>query len=131
MRILLADDQKKVRFALRVLLEQQPGFQIVGEAVDAEDLLAQITAPLPDMVLVDWALPGQAGRQLLPSLRSVCPELAIVVLSSRLEARQSALDAGANAFVCKCDAPERLLSAIAGLKTVQGQSQGTQEPSAQ
>ena len=41
MRILLADGQPRVRFAMRVLLERQPGVEVVGEAVDAEDLLAQ------------------------------------------------------------------------------------------
>ncbi len=127
MRILLADDQKKVRFALRVLLEQQPGMEVVGEAVDVQGLLAQIEASSPDIVLVDWTLPGHTGGQLLQSLREADPELAIIALSPRLEARKSALDAGASAFVCKCDAPDRLLSAIAGLETVQCQGQASAE----
>jgi DNA-binding NarL/FixJ family response regulator len=41
MRVLLADDQSKVHSALRLLLEQEPGMSVVGEAVEAEDLLAQ------------------------------------------------------------------------------------------
>jgi DNA-binding NarL/FixJ family response regulator len=113
MRILLADDQKKVRFALRVLLEQQPGMEVVGEAADGQGLLAQIEATSPEVVLVDWKLPGLDSGQLLPSLHGADPDLAVIVLSPRLEARQSALDSGASAFVCKCDAPERLLAAIA------------------
>lgn len=115
MRILLADDQKKVRFALRVLLEQQPGMEVVGEAWDGQGLFAQIEATAPDVVLVDWKLPGLSGRQLLPSLQGADPNLAVIVLSPHLEARQSALNAGAKAFVCKCDAPERLLAAIASV----------------
>ena len=115
MRILLADDQKKVRFALRVLLEQQPEMEVVGEAVDCPGLLSQIKALSPDVVLVDWKLPGLDSGQLLASLCGADPKLAVIVLSPRLEARQSALDAGASAFVCKCDAPERLLAAIASV----------------
>ncbi len=128
MRILLADDQKKVRFALRVLLEQQPGIEVVGEAVDVEGLFAQIKVTSPDLVLVDWKLPGPTDGQLLQSLREANPNLAVIVLSPRLEARKSALDAGASAFVCKCDAPDRLLSAIAGLEPIQCQGQACASP---
>jgi DNA-binding NarL/FixJ family response regulator len=128
MRILLADDQKKVRFALRVLLQQQPGFEVVGEAVDSVDLLAQVGASPPDLVLVDWELPGQTGKQLLPALRNVCPGVAIVVLSPRLEARQTALNAGANAFICKCDSPERLLAAIAEVREGLAEMDVTSQP---
>jgi DNA-binding NarL/FixJ family response regulator len=113
MRIMLADDQKKVRFALRVLLEQQPELEVVGEAYDCPSLLAQIEALSPDVVLVDWKLPGLDGGRLMPLLRRA--DLAVIVLSPRLEDRRTAVEAGASAFVCKCDAPERLLAAIASV----------------
>jgi len=113
MRILVADDQPKVRFALRVLLERQPGLKVVGEAADAGDLLAQVEMACPDLVLLDWELPGLAGGDLLSALRGVCPNLFVIVLSGRLEVRRAALNAGADAFVYKCDPPERLLTAIA------------------
>ena len=112
MRILLADDQAKVRFALRVLLERGSGLEVVGDAVDAADLLTQAETACPDMVLLDWGLPGPAMGDLLASLRGVCPDIAIVALSARLEVRPKALAAGADAFVCKCDPPERLLAVI-------------------
>jgi DNA-binding NarL/FixJ family response regulator len=114
MRILLADDETKVRFALRVLLERQPGLEVVGEAANAEELLAQARPGCPDLVLLDWDLPGAAHVDLLEELRLACPDLRVVALSARPEARQAVLEAGAQGFVCKCDAPERLLSAIAG-----------------
>lgn len=60
MRILLADDQDRVRYALRVLLAQQPGLEIVAEVYDAEDMMAQLRAACPDLALVDWELPGLA-----------------------------------------------------------------------
>jgi DNA-binding NarL/FixJ family response regulator len=50
---------------------------------------------------------------LLSALHRVCPGLSVIVLCVRAEMRQAALDAGADAFVCKCDSPERLLAAIA------------------
>ena len=112
MRILLADDEPRVRFALSVLLERQPGLEVVGEALDAEDLLRQAEVACPDLVLLDWELPGQTGVDLLSALRRVCPDLSVIVLSGRPEARRAALDAGADAFVCKCDSAQRLLAAI-------------------
>lgn len=113
MRILLADSQPKVRFGLRVLLERQPGLKVAGEATNAEELLAQIEADCPDLVLLGWGLPGLAKADLLSALRRVCPNLFVIALSGRPELRRAALDAGADAFVYKCDPPERLLEAIA------------------
>jgi len=69
MRVLLADDQSKVRSALRLLLEQRPGVQILGEAVDATGLLDWMKAACPDLVLLDWELPGLETDSLLPTLR--------------------------------------------------------------
>jgi DNA-binding NarL/FixJ family response regulator len=56
-RVLIADGQSKVRFALRVLLERQPGFEVVGEAVYAQDLLTQVEASQPELAR---GLPGLA-----------------------------------------------------------------------
>jgi DNA-binding NarL/FixJ family response regulator len=113
MRILLADGESNVRYGLRALLEERPEFEVVGEAADAEDLLAQIETACPDLVLLSWELPGLAGADLLPALRSVCDDVYVIVLSGRPEARQAILDAGANAFVSKVESPERLLAAVA------------------
>ncbi len=112
MRILIADDQSKVRFALRVTLERQPGFKTVSEAVDAEDLISQAQVMHPELVLLDWELPGMAAEDLLCNLHKVCPHLSVIALSGKEEAREAALKAGVNAFVSKTDTPERLLSAI-------------------
>jgi DNA-binding NarL/FixJ family response regulator len=112
MHILLADQQPKVRFALRVLLERQPDVVVVGEAVNADDLLSQARAKRPDLILLDWELPGLCSKNSLPSLREICPEMAVIALSGRAEARQGALGAGADAFASKVDPPERLLAKI-------------------
>jgi DNA-binding NarL/FixJ family response regulator len=112
MRILLADNQPRVRFALRVLLERQPGWQVVGEAVDADGLLDQAEVTRPDLVLLGWELPGLLAAGSLPALRGVCSDLLVIALSGRPEARRASLDAGADAFVSKSDPPERLLAAI-------------------
>jgi DNA-binding NarL/FixJ family response regulator len=109
MRVLLADDQTRVRSALQILLIQEPGVSVVGEASEAKSLLAQIQATHPDLVLLDWELPGLPAIGSLPTLRIVCPNLSVIALSGRPEARREALAAGADAFVSKMDPPEQLL----------------------
>jgi len=112
MRVLLADDQAQVRSALRLLLTQEPGLSVVGEATEAQALLAQAEAIRPDVVLLDWELPGLQAADPLFTLRARCPGLKVIVLSGRPEARQAALAAGADVFVSKGDPPERLLAAV-------------------
>lgn len=112
MRILLAEDQPKVRYALRVLLERQPGLAIVGEATDRNDLLNRVEVTLPDVVLLGWELPGLTAMDSLSPLRRIRPNLLVIALSGRSEAKLAALSAGADAFVSKGDPPESLLAAI-------------------
>lgn len=119
MRVFLADDQARVRSALRLLLEQERGLCVVGEAAEAEELLAQLKATRPDLMLLDWELPGLSltnsvgpGNHLLSVLHVFYPNLRVIALSGRPEARQAALAAGADAFVSKGDPPERLLTTL-------------------
>lgn len=112
MRILVADGQPKVRFALRVLLARQAGCEIVGETENAEGLLTQAEATCPDLVLLGWELPGLVAEDSLAALRKIRPEIVVIALSGWPEARKAALNAGADAFVSKADPPERLLEAI-------------------
>ena len=112
MRVLIADDQPRVRRALRLLLEQAPGTCVVAEAAHARGLFVQAQASTADLVLLAWGLPGMATADLLPALRRVAPGLRVIVLSAQTDAGQDALDAGADAFVSKVDPPEYLLAAI-------------------
>jgi DNA-binding NarL/FixJ family response regulator len=134
MRIVLANRQARVRFALRALLEQQSNLSILGEASDTESLLDLARTACPDMVLLDWKMQGQAIPNLLIALRQQCPEITVIVLSSRPEMRQAALAASADAFVSKADPPERLLEAIQAFAKVdreptRRQNQGGISPS--
>jgi DNA-binding NarL/FixJ family response regulator len=128
MRVLVADDQAKVRSALRLVVDQQQGIVVQGEAVNTTGLLDWVKAAAPDLVLLDWELPGPDRDHLLPRLRETCPETKVIALSGRPEAREAALEAGADAFVSKGDPPETLLAAIEGCKqalpvTAEGQEE--------
>jgi len=112
MHILLADKQVEVRSALRFLLEQELGMSVVGEVAEASRLLAQAAAAQPDVVLLDWELPGLQATNLLSALHSGGRLTIVIALSGRPEARWAALDAGVDAFVSKGDPPERLLAIL-------------------
>lgn len=112
MRVLIADDQPEVRSALRLLLEQDGEITVVGEAGGAGSLLGTVESLCPDVVLLDWELPGQDPSALLGLLRHACPRARAVALSGRPEARCPALTAGAFAFASKGEPPERLLAIL-------------------
>jgi DNA-binding NarL/FixJ family response regulator len=115
MRVLLADDQEKVRSALRLLLTQFVYLQIVGEAADALQLLQAVAQKQPDLVLLDWELPGLSPQQLLRLLWYERPSLKIIAMSSRPEAKRPALAAGVHAFLSKGEPPEKVLATIQAL----------------
>jgi DNA-binding NarL/FixJ family response regulator len=112
MRVLLADDKVQVRSALQLLVEHEPGLHVAGAVAGAEDLLTQMETACPDIVLLDWELPGLQGGALLSALRLLCPEVQIIVLSCRPGARRAALASGADAFASKADPAEGLLAAV-------------------
>jgi DNA-binding NarL/FixJ family response regulator len=95
------------------LLRRRPEIAIVGEANDVTQLLALLPLANPDLLLIDWQLPGLAEAGSVPALRERYPELMIVALSGRPELGHEALALGADDFVSKIDPPESLLGAIA------------------
>ena len=118
MHVLLADNQAKNRTVLRRLLEQEPELSVVGEATDAQDLLAQVHVVHPNLVLLAWELPGLQGTDLVRALHFLGCPLKVVAYSERAEARQEALAAGADAFASREEPLEWLLitlHAVAGL----------------
>mgnify|MGYP002391656047 CR=1 FL=1 len=97
---------------MHLLLEQQPGWRVAGEAADAPALLELLGCGCPDVVLVDCTLPGMSAPELLAAIRRACPGRWIALMSSNDELRMAALQAGADVFACKADPPEKLLALI-------------------
>ncbi|NLD50566.1 MAG: response regulator transcription factor [Clostridiaceae bacterium] len=116
MRILLADDQAEVRSGRKFLLEHEDGISVVGEAEDLGGLINCAEKCNSDVVLLDCELSNKRIEDIIPMLRSACPRLRIIALSSRPEALKSALANGADAFVSKGDQPEVLLNTIRNMK---------------
>jgi len=120
-RVLLADRQPQVRAALRILMNLEIGFVIVGETVEAGDMLAQIRLSWPDLLLLDWGLPGLTAIGSISTVRGTFPDLKIIVLSSHLKACYEAIAARADIFISKVDPPDQLLAA---LRTVHSKEEG-------
>jgi DNA-binding NarL/FixJ family response regulator len=112
MRILIADHQSKMRFALRITLERQPGLKTIGEASDAGELMAQARAICPDLAIIAWGLPGMPIGELIAALRRCCHNPRVIVLGSRDETRGSALEAGADEYVHMGGSVDELRNAI-------------------
>jgi len=113
MRVFIADALPRVRYALRVLMQKQPGTEVVGEAATAQELLARVATTGSDVLLLDWRLVGPEPQELLDRLRQLRPGITVVALSEWREDRSVAESAGADGFACKCDAAAGLLAAIA------------------
>ena len=122
MRILLADDNPEIRSALRLFLETRLDLEVITEARDMEHVLAQVEDTHPDLIILDWELPGRPTRERISVLRALVPSLKVIVINTRPELEESVLSEGANAFICKTDPPCKLLDAIQILCT--GKEQG-------
>ena len=81
LRIAIADDNEAVRVLLRTLVEGESDFEFVGEAEDGMEAVALAEGERPDLLVLDIAMPGLDGFQVLERLRSSCPEVQIVVYS--------------------------------------------------
>jgi len=118
-RVYIANANADERSALHLLLQDMQ-MEIAGEAADWETTLAQAPVSHTDMLLVDWALIPGVSTTALEELRRACPAALVIILISQLGARQqAALSAGADAFISKDEAPdrvaERLRNAAAGV----------------
>ena len=96
MLILVADKRSRIRFALRLLIEQATGHTIVAEVPDAESLTTKIRETLPDLVLLEWELSKENNGRLLSSLKEDHPQMKVVILSGQPNCRKAALNAGAD-----------------------------------
>ena len=112
--IVIADDHAVVRSGLRMLLDAEPGLEVVAEAGTVPDAMRLVRAHRPTVAVLDLNMPGGSGLEAIPELRASTPETAIVVLTMQDDpafARQ-ALQNGALGFVLKEAADEELLQAV-------------------
>jgi DNA-binding NarL/FixJ family response regulator len=115
-RVVLADDQALVRSGFRALLERSEDFEVIGEAADGVQALAQVRAERPDVVLMDIRMPGLDGLEATRQI-SADPRLADVrvIMLTTFELDEyvfEALYAGASGFLLKTVEPAELRDAV-------------------
>ena len=116
--IFIVDDSSQLRASVRHLLENEPGFQVCGEAIDGVDAVEKAGKLNPDLVVLDVSMPNMNGIEAAHALRQLLPAVFIIMFTmykSRL-AIAEAFAAGANTVVFKGDgigllrAAQRLLA---------------------
>ncbi|MES5819526.1 response regulator transcription factor [Streptomyces sp. RG80] len=113
-RVLIADDQQMVRQGFTVLLNTQPDIDVVGQAVDGLDAVAQVAELAPDVVLMDIRMPELGGIEATRRITEATPEIRVLVLTTfdLDEYVYEALRAGASGFLLKDASADQLAEAV-------------------
>jgi two-component system, NarL family, response regulator NreC len=113
-RIVLADDHAVVRSALRMLLDAEPGLEVVAEAGDVDDAIRYVRGHRPDVLILDLNMPGRASLEALPDIGEASPETKIVVLTMQSEPAfaREAIQAGVLGYILKEAADAELVKAV-------------------
>ena len=113
-RILLADDHTILRKGLRLLLEREPGFGVVAEASNGKEAIDAVVRELPDVVIMDIAMPMLNGIEATKRISAEHPKTAVIVLSVHSDESYilRALKAGARGYLLKDSAESDLIHAV-------------------
>jgi DNA-binding NarL/FixJ family response regulator len=113
-RILLADDHNILRDGMRLLLERQPGFAVVGEAGDGREIVELAREHHPDVIIMDIAMPNMNGIEATRRIVEKNPETGVVILSMHYDESYvlRSLKAGARAYLLKDALKAELIAAI-------------------
>ena len=113
-RIFLVDDHPLVREWLASLINQQPDLIVCGEAESAGEALGFLGTQSPDLAIVDLSLKESSGLELIKTITSAHPDVAIIVLSMHDEKlyAERAIRAGARGYVMKRETTKKIITAI-------------------
>ena len=114
LRILVADDHGLVRRGAREVLRSQPGWSVVGEAVNGREAVEKAIKLKPDVAVVDIGMPELNGIEAVRQIRQGVPNTKVLVLTMHESAQmlRRALDAGASGYLLKSDLTDTLTKAV-------------------
>ena len=116
-RILVADDYEVVREGIRVILEKQPGWEVVAEAVNGREAVDKAKQLKPDVVVLDIGMPVLNGLEATSFILKQVPQIEVLILTFH-ESEQmfrDALNAGARGYLMKSDLGSELVAAVEAL----------------
>jgi NarL family two-component system response regulator YdfI len=113
-RILVADDHLIIRQGLRLILETEPGFELVGEAADGAEAVRLCAALQPSVVLMDLRMPGMDGLTAIERLQDEQPQVAVIILTTFNEddLMLRGMQAGAKGYLLKDTDRETLFNSV-------------------
>jgi DNA-binding NarL/FixJ family response regulator len=113
-KILVADDHVMIRKIVTSTLEQEAGFEVVGEAVNGLEAVRKAEALKPNVVILNVTMPVLDGFEAARQIRKKLPEVAIVILSSNADKQfiEEAKKIGVRAYVPKNEATAALVKAV-------------------
>jgi two-component system, NarL family, response regulator NreC len=109
--IVLADDHEVVRAGLRLLLQNEEGMNVIGEAGDVPGALRLVQTRRPDVLVLDLNMPGSPSLSAIATVKDACAVVVLTMQSDPVFARE-ALQAGARAYVLKEAAGAELVTAV-------------------
>ena len=113
-RVLIADDHVIVRSGLRLLLEAEPGIQVVGEALDGNEAIRLAEKHLPDVILMDISMSGMDGLEATHKIKTNWPQIKVLVLTMHRSDEYffEMLKAGASGYILKGAETSELIQAL-------------------
>lgn len=113
-RVMIADDHAIVREGLKRIIEEDAGFEVVGEATSGHEAVRLARELEPEVILLDISMPGRSGLDALADIRRAQPKARVLMLSMHPEEQYAirCLRQGADGYMTKESAPELLLDAI-------------------
>ncbi|MDD2914393.1 MAG: response regulator transcription factor [Gallionella sp.] len=113
-RLMAADDHDLIRSGLMQYFEMQQGIEVVAGAADGTELLEKLRFINVDMLLLDMGMPGISGTELISLIKTLYPDMHVLILSAHYDVRTvfDAMKAGASGYICKTCSPKTLLEAI-------------------
>ncbi len=113
-RLLVADDHAVVRRGLRQIVDESPDLRVTAEAATGDDAIEKVRAGACDALILDLNMPGPGGLAVLRTVKTLNPQLPVLILSVHAEEQYAArlLRAGAAGYLQKDSAPEELLQAL-------------------
>lgn len=113
-KIVLADDHQIVRECLRALLQTEPDMEVIGEVADGLAVADAVVRLKPDVLVLDWMMPGLTGLEVTRQVRRATPDVIVLILSMHGNESyvREALRNGAAGYVLKDESVETLVIAI-------------------
>lgn len=113
-RVILADDHAVVRKGLQLIIDHEPGFELVGEAANGEGLMRLIRKQPADVLLLDLDMPRGNGLSAIKQIKKAAPDLKVIVLSMHPQQLygKTARQLGASGYVSKNSEPKVLIESM-------------------